>query len=161
MAAWQPTAQLSTLQRRAAILAQIRAFFKSRGVLEVETPLLSQSTVTDPHLHSFITDYQTDNGDHQKTLYLQTSPEFAMKRLLASGSGPIYQIARAFRNKGEQGRWHNPEFTLLEWYRPGFQLNHLMDETECLLQTLLKCQPAKRFTYSSFFKQFLNIDPTK
>jgi lysyl-tRNA synthetase class 2 len=156
---WQPTIAWATLQHRAAILNQIRDFFKQRGVLEVETPLLSHSTVTDPHLHSFTTNYHQDDGQPQKTLYLQTSPEFAMKRLLAAGSGPIYQIARAFRNNGEHGRWHNPEFTLLEWYRPGFKLNDLMDETECLLRMILQCGPAKRYSYAILFKHFLDLDP--
>lgn len=153
------TASLFAMQQRARILANIRSFFKERQVLEVETPLLSQSGVTDPHLHSFTTDYQDAIGDLKQTLYLQTSPEFAMKRLLASDSGPIYQITRAFRNRGEQGRWHNPEFTLLEWYRPGFTLTDLMDETESLLQTILSCPPAHRVSYAEIFNKNLRLDP--
>ena len=114
---WRPTTGLSMLRCRAKLFADIREFFAERQVLEVETPLLSQATVTDPHLHSFKTEYCLDNTEQSQTLYLQTSPEFAMKRLLATGSGPIYQISKAFRNQGESGRYHNPEFSLLEWYR--------------------------------------------
>jgi elongation factor P--(R)-beta-lysine ligase len=156
---WQPTASLSNLKKRAQVLRQIRQFFEARHVLEVETPLLSAHTVTDPALQSFSTHYYDATGQLNETLYLQTSPEFAMKRLLAAGSGPIYQITHAFRNYGEQGRWHNPEFTLLEWYRPGFSLQDLMDETESLLQTLLQCPPAKRVTYTQVFEQFVQLNP--
>lgn len=130
-----------------------------RHILEVETPLLSQATVTDKHLHSFQTNYYFANSDKKQTLYLQTSPEFAMKRLLAAGSGPIYQLCKAFRNQGESGRFHNPEFTLLEWYRPGFDHYDLMDEVETLLKIILDCKPAQRVTYSALFQQFLQIDP--
>jgi lysyl-tRNA synthetase class 2 len=157
--AWQPTTSIALLALRAKLLAQIRQFFAERGVLEVETPLLAHATVTDPHLHSFQTRYVLDNPQQQQTLYLQTSPEFAMKRLLAAGSGPIYQISKAFRNQGESGRYHNPEFSLLEWYRPGFDHQHLMDEVEGLLKTLLAYDSAKRVSYAAIFQRYLNIDP--
>ncbi|WP_342219526.1 EF-P lysine aminoacylase EpmA [Rickettsiella endosymbiont of Miltochrista miniata] len=134
-------------------------FFAECQVLEVETPLLSQATVTDPHLHSFQTPYCLDNNEHHLTLYLQTSPEFAMKRLLAAGSGPIYQISKAFRNQGESGRYHNPEFSLLEWYRPGYDHHQLMDEVEALLKKLLACEPAQRFSYTQIFQRYLQCDP--
>lgn len=156
---WQPTAQFSTLQYRAHILSKIRQFFSERQVLEVETPLLATSSVTDPHLQSFSTHYYDATGQFMQTLYLQTSPEFCMKRLLAAGSGPIYQITRAFRNNGESGRWHNPEFTMLEWYRPGFTLTALMDEAEILLQTLLDCPAAQRFSYTEIFQQAFALNP--
>ena len=103
------------------MLADIRAFFKARNVLEVETPLLSAFRTTDPHLHTFTTPYQNQN------YYLNTSPEYAMKRLLAQYQTPVYQICKSFR-LDEMGPNHNPEFTLLEWYRPGFSLPQLMDE---------------------------------
>lgn len=157
--AWRPTTSIRLLALRAQLLTQIRQFFAERGVLEVETPLLAHATVTDPHLHSFQTHYVLDNLQQQQTLYLQTSPEFAMKRLLAAGSGPIYQISKAFRNHGESGRYHNPEFTLLEWYRPGFNHQHLMDEVESLLKTLLACDSAQRFSYAEIFQRYLNLDP--
>ena len=118
---WRPTAGLPALRARAAMLAHIREFFRRRDVLEVETPLLCRGTVTDPGLDAIAC------GDH----WLQTSPEYAMKRLLAAGSGPIFQICKAFR-AAESGAAHNPEFSLLEWYRPGFTLRELMDETAAL-----------------------------
>ncbi len=156
---WQPTISLERLQHRARLLEKIRIFFKNRQILEVDTPILSQSTVTDPYLQSFSTIYQVSKDSKTQKLYLQTSPEFLMKRLLAAGSGPIYQIAHAFRNDGERGRWHNPEFTLLEWYRPGFNLSQLMDETDDFLQTILECDPAIRLTYQQIFEEMIGIDP--
>lgn len=116
---WCPQAEFSTLRLRAELLAQIRSFFAARGVLEVETPILSAAAIPDPHLASFSTRYAGPGPLDGQMLYLHTSPEFPMKRLLAAGSGCIYQIARVFR-LGEVGRRHNPEFTLLEWYRVGF-----------------------------------------
>jgi lysyl-tRNA synthetase class 2 len=156
---WQPTTTLPMLHCRAKLLADIRKFFAERRVLEVETPLLSQATVTDPHLHSFQTQYYLDNSQHQQTLFLQTSPEFSMKRLLAAGSGPIYQISKAFRNQGESGRYHNPEFSLLEWYRPDYDHHQLMDEVEALLKKLLMCEPAQRFSYAEIFQRYLSCNP--
>lgn len=150
---WTPTAKLETLKTRAEILQKIRHFFAARGILEVETPILSQYTVTDPYIESFST--QDVNGD---TYYLQTSPEYAMKRLLAAGSGPIYQITKSFR-KEEQGRFHNPEFTMLEWYRPEFNHHDLMDEVDALLQTTLATPKATQISYQQLFQQYLNIDP--
>lgn len=136
------------IQLRAKILVLIRNFFAARNVIEVETPLLSHSTNPAPHLASFCLD----------NLYLQTSPEFAMKRLLASGSGDIYQICKAFR-KGEIGRFHNPEFTILEWYRLGFNHHNLMDEVNEFLQAIINAPEAKYFTYEQVFTEFLQINP--
>ena len=138
------------------MLSQIRDFFKARNVLEVETPLLSQHTVTDRYISSFKTHYQ--NNTDNRTYYLQTSPEYAMKRLLAAGSGSIFQICKAFRN-GECGHQHNPEFTLLEWYRPAFNHHDLMNEMDALLQTLLRTPSAERITYAHLFIRTLNINP--
>ena len=154
--AWQPTTSLIKRQLRAKLLAEIRQFFAKRNILEVETPLLSQHTVTDVHIQSFATTYL--NGSESQFYYLQTSPEYAMKRLLASGSGPIYQICKAFRN-GESGRQHNPEFTLLEWYRPDFTHHNLMDEMDEFLQTTINANKAKRITYENLFLDELNINP--
>ncbi|MEO6696565.1 MAG: EF-P lysine aminoacylase EpmA, partial [Gammaproteobacteria bacterium] len=150
---WRPTTTRETLEARAKILAAIRAFFAARGVLEVETPILSSTAATAPHLDSFRTHYLGPTAPvapgfqpsaalalpcaaQGLELYLHTSPEFAMKRLLAAGSGPIYQICKVFRN-GERGRMHNPEFTMLEWYRPGFDHHALMIEVEELITGLL------------------------
>ena len=134
----------------------IRGFFKSRSVLEVTTPLLADATVTDPHIHSFQVPAST--AGRGRCLYLQTSPEFAMKRLLAAGSGPIYQICPAFRDE-EQGHHHNPEFTLVEWYRPGFNLEGLMAEMDALLTECLHTTAGRRLSYRQAFEQKLGLDP--
>jgi elongation factor P--(R)-beta-lysine ligase len=135
---------------RAKFLAKIRDFFARRSVLEVETPLLLPTTNPAPYLNSFCCD----------DLYLQTSPEFAMKRLLAAGSGDIYQICKAFR-KEEKGRLHNPEFTILEWYRTNFDHHDLMDEVDELLIYLINSPKAKRYTYEEIYKKFLKVNPHK
>lgn len=152
---WRPSADLEVLRRRAALLATVRRFFEERGVLEVDTPLLAAHTVTDPVLHA-LSVQSSSVAAHPR--FLQTSPEYAMKRLLAAGSGAIYQIARAFRDD-EQGRWHNPEFTLLEWYRPGLDLEGLMAEVADLVLPLLGRQRSQRYTYRSLFLEILNLDP--
>ncbi len=156
--AWQPTATVASLQLRAALLAKIRAFFAERHVLEVETPLLSQHTVTDPYVIGIPALYQPLGAPQSTELYLQTSPEYAMKRLLAANCGAIYQISKAFR-QGEVGRVHNPEFTMLEWYRPGFDHLQLMDEMDALLQAVLNTEPAERLRYADAFTRHLGIDP--
>lgn len=156
---WHPTASLNNIKLRATVLAKIRTFFAERGVTEVETPLLCQATVTDPHIQSFTTQYQQPGVATTQTFYLQTSPEFAMKRLLAAGSGAIYQICKAFRNDGEFGPQHNPEFTMLEWYRPGFTQYDLMDETDSLLQTILTTPAAERISYADLFLRHTDINP--
>lgn len=155
---WRPTASLENLRLRARVLAAIRAFFSERGVLEVETPILSSTTVTDPHLHSFTTCYTGPGAPQGRTLCLQTSPEFAMKRLLAAGSGPIYQLGKVFRNE-EAGRRHNPEFTLLEWYRPEFDLAALMSEVETLVSLLIGAPRAERLSYADAFDRHAGINP--
>jgi lysyl-tRNA synthetase class 2 len=155
---WQPSASLANLHMRAALLAKIREFFAAKGVLEVETALLSQATITDPCLHSFATRYTGPGEAHGKMLYLQTSPEFGMKRLLAAGSGAIYQICKAFRND-EFGRLHNPEFTMLEWYRPGFDHHALMTEMDELLRLVLACAPAQKLSYRQAFLDHAHIEP--
>ena len=144
-----------SLKLRASVLAEVRCFFADRAVMEVETPLLGTSTVTDVHLQSF--EVRT-HDPLQLPLFLQTSPEYAMKRLLAAGSGPIYQIAKAFRS-GERSRLHNPEFTLIEWYRPGFSLADLMDEVEQFIMRLLCRQKIPRYSYRELFRKHLNLDP--
>ncbi|WP_299019645.1 elongation factor P--(R)-beta-lysine ligase [uncultured Photobacterium sp.] len=155
---WQPTASIEQLKQRAATIASIRDFFFRRQVLEVDTPAMSQATVTDIHLHTFKTDFVGPGYAKGQPLYLMTSPEFHMKRLLSAGSGPIYQICKSFRNE-ESGRFHNPEFTMLEWYRPGFDHHNLMDEMDELLQLVLGCQAAERMTYQQAFLNVLGVCP--
>lgn len=143
------------LKRRAQLCSVVRHFFAQRQVMEVQTPVLSHAAPTALYLDSFSTSFQ--QGSSQTSLYLHTSPEFAMKRLLASGSGPIFQICPVFRN-GEAGRLHSPEFTMLEWYRPGFALLDLMAEVDALLQQLLSTAPARQLSYQQAFREGLSID---
>jgi len=146
------------LRLRAQLLKKIRDFFASRNVLEVETPLLCQSTITAPYLHSLTTRYHLPGQNNKPTtLYLQTSPEFAMKKLLANGSGDIYQICKAFRDE-ECGALHNLEFTILEWYRIGFDHHKLMNEMDDFLQFTLNSSKAKRYSYAEIFQKYLNIN---
>lgn len=154
---WQPTADISTLKRRAQYLADVRRFFSQRNVLEVETPILSDSAPTAPYMDSFTTDYIPLDSESKKPYYLHTSPEFAMKRLLAANSGSIYQIARVFRN-GEQGRFHSPEFTMLEWYRPELSLGQLMDEVNSLVQQVFGLKQVSRLSYRGIFEFYLKIN---
>jgi lysyl-tRNA synthetase class 2 len=159
VADWRPTAALQQLRQRAQLLAAIRQFFAQRDVLEVETPLLCRATGTDPNLDFFSSQFHSP--PQNPTLFLQTSPEFAMKRLLAAGSGSIYQICKAFRN-GEAGRFHNPEFTILEWYRIGFGLQELMQEVaELLLVLLADAIPqlsVKQVSYQAIFREMTGLD---
>ncbi len=151
---------MEQLRLRARLLASVRDFFRSRDVLEVETPLLCHAAGTDPQLEFFATRF--DSPPSRQTLYLQTSPEFAMKRLLAAGSGSIYQICKAFRN-GESGRYHNPEFTILEWYRLDFRMPDLMREVGELMTALLTphfaLQPVQSVGYQALFFTETGLDP--
>lgn len=155
---WQASMSWQTAQKRAQIYSMIRTFFSDRNVVEVETPLMSQGTISDLHLDAFATKYNFLSTAIEQTLYLQTSPEFAMKRLLASGYGDIYQLCKAFRDE-PYGRFHNPEFTILEWYRLGFNYHDLMAEVEALLISTLNCLPAEYVSYQKVFKQYTGIDP--
>lgn len=149
---WRPSASISSLRQRANIMAQIREFFNARDYLEVETPVMGACGVTDVYLESI----QAQCSG--KTYALQTSPEYHMKRLLAAGSGPIFQLARAFRDD-EQGRWHNPEFTMLEWYRPGINHHELLTEVGDFLQVILACPPLVVMSYHDAFQQACELDP--
>ncbi|KAF0807792.1 lysyl-tRNA synthetase [Alcanivorax xiamenensis] len=145
---WQPAASLEAMKARAELLSTVRAFFADRGVLEVETPALATHGVTDPHIHCIeVPGYG----------WLQSSPEYHMKRLLAAGSGPIYQLSRVFRH-GEAGPRHNPEFTMLEWYRPGFSLEQLIDECLALLGQWLRCPHTIR-PFRHLFAEVTGLDP--
>lgn len=135
---------------RARLYQQVRDFFRQREVLEVETPLLGEAASTDVHLSSLCVESENK--------FLQTSPEFAMKRLLAAGSGAIYQICKSFR-RGEAGRRHNPEFTMLEWYRPGFDHLQLMTEVAELVNLLLGERTVRQLSYRDAFLHILAIDP--
>lgn len=149
---WRPSASRAVLERRAALLAQTRLFFAARGVLEVDTPVMVNAGVTDVHIES------ARVGD----LYLHSSPEYAMKRLLAAGSGDIFQICHVVR-LGERSRHHNAEFSLIEWYRIGFGLDELMSEVDALVRTLLgaraPAQMSERVSYRELFERELALDP--
>jgi lysyl-tRNA synthetase class 2 len=157
---WRPTAVDGALQARAAMLAATRAFFAARGVLEVETPILSRAAGTDPQIESL----STRVAGMPAPVYLATSPEFAMKRLLAAGSGDIFQICKAFRDE-ERGRWHNPEFTLVEWYRVGYDDTQLMQEVDALLRHLLaphrELAPAVHLSHAAALERFAGIDAVR
>lgn len=154
-ALWRPSATLDALHQRARIIALVRRFFADRQVLEVSTPIMGNSGPRDPHLELVRASFD-DTGSQR--FYLQPSPESAMKRLLAAGSGAIYQLGPALR-AGERGSRHNPEFTMLEWYRPGFGLHDLMDEVDELLALCLRAAPGRRTSYQTEFRQHTGLDP--
>jgi len=155
---WQPTATRSMLELRAALLARARQFFSARGVLEVDTPMVVNAPVTDVHIHSARVQF----ADDPRPFFLHTSPEYAMKRLLAAGSGDIYQICHVVRGM-ERGRQHNAEFTLIEWYRIGISLDRLMSEVDTLVRHLLGdfafTIASERLSYREAFVRELHLDP--
>ena len=149
MTDWRPATAREALAARASLLAYVRAFFAERHILEVETPCLARFGVTDLHIQCIeVPGYG----------FLQSSPEYHMKRLLAAGSGAIWQISRVFRH-GEAGRRHNPEFSMLEWYRPGFSLDQLIDECVAWLSPLLKPVAVTRYRFRDVFRQHTGLDP--
>jgi len=149
----QPGTKISLLRQRAQIMAVIRAFFHERDVLEVQTPHLGQAPASDPYLSALTVIDSTG-----KRRYLQTSPEYAMKRLLVLGSGSVYQLDKAFRDD-EHGRLHQCEFTLLEWYRLGFNEHKLMSEIDDLLRLILNTNKAVRLSYAEVFLDHFKINP--
>ena len=149
-----PSASWEILQQRSAVMRAVRTFFESRGFLEVETPLLSRDVVVEAHIDPFV----VSEGDGTAPRYLQTSPEGAMKRLLAAGAPAIYQITRAFR-AGERGKYHNPEFTLLEWYRTGDGQDAAIGLLDDLIHAVLDTPSARRIEYRALFRDVLEIDP--
>ncbi|WP_396588445.1 EF-P lysine aminoacylase EpmA [Bermanella sp. R86510] len=149
---WQPSTSIQGLKQRAHLNAYVRAFFEQRQVLEVETPLLSKAAVSDASLQPIASNAMG------APCFLHTSPEYPMKRLLAAGSGDIYQICKTFRDQ-EQGNRHNPEFSMLEYYRLGFNLGMLMDEVAQLIGDYLHIQQRSDFSYSQAMQRFANIHP--
>jgi lysyl-tRNA synthetase class 2 len=155
-----PTATLEKLRLRADLLRRAREFLHERGFLEVETPLLSADVVVDRHLDPIpvtLADdprWPTIGG----SFWLQTSPEFGMKRLLAAGAEAIYQITRAFRNS-ETGPLHNPEFTMIEWYRAGDVMSDGMNLLSGFCESLLERGPAERLSYAEAFSRLVGLDP--
>ena len=150
---WRPGTSPARLKARATLLRDIREYFTSQGVLEVETPIMSVAGNTDPEIESIKTN---------SNRYLRTSPEFAHKRLLSAGSGDIYEMGRVFR-ASETGRTHNPEFTMLEWYRTGFSYHQLMDEVsslvKCCGQGKFRHWPVEKHSYQELFLHSVDIDP--
>jgi lysyl-tRNA synthetase class 2 len=155
---WRPSSGVDTARRRARMLARAREFFAARGVLEVETPALSPAAVSDPHIESIEARLELDAG---KVRYLRTSPEFFMKRLLAAGYPDSYEIGKVFRD-GEAGPRHQPEFTLVEWYRLGFGLRGMVQETVGFLSALLDArhlpQAAQEIEYGEAFLRYAAVD---
>lgn len=152
MTPWQPTAPLSNLRHRAQLLREVRAFFHERQVLEVDTPLLMPNSVTDPYMTAL------EVHNLGQTYYLQTSPEYAMKRLLCAGIGDIYQLGKNVRAE-ERGAKHQSEFTLLEWYRVGWDHHQLMDEVFALVSMATGLSKRENYTYQQCFEQYLAFDP--
>lgn len=159
---WLPTASHEAIRLRARLNALVRAFFAERGVLEVETPVLSQAGNTDPNIASFQLEFSGRTDGAPRTRWLRTSPEYAMKRLLAAGVGDCYELGRVFRD-GEAGGRHNPEFTMLEWYRVGWDHFALMEETVALVREALalvgRDARVKRIAYRDLYRRALGVDP--
>ena len=149
---WQPSASIEFLRQRARFIAKIREFFSQNFYLEVETPIMAHHGVTDAYLSNIKAEFRS------QSYYLQTSPEYHMKRLLAAGSGPIFQLARVFRDD-ELGRWHNPEFTLLEWYQLNIDHHALINEMDLFLQTLVHSKPLMKVSYEEIVLESCRINP--
>jgi lysyl-tRNA synthetase class 2 len=159
---WQPAATFDALRLRARLYATIRTFFAERAVLEVETPVLSQAGNTDPNIASFSLQFSGRTDGATRTRWLRTSPEYPLKRLLAAGLGDCYELGRVFRD-GEAGGRHNPEFTMLEWYRVGWDHDRLVDEVATLVQAALalvgRSATMQRISFRELYLQRLQVDP--
>ena len=159
---WKPTASIEAMQLRARLNTLIRRFFLERGVLEVETPILSAAGNTDTNIESFQADFSGPVSAGAARRWLRTSPEFPLKRLLAAGVGSCYELGRVFRN-GEMGRLHNPEFTMLEWYRVGWDHHQMMDECAELVREALrlvgKSVHIRDTSFRQLYLEHLGIDP--
>jgi len=159
---WQPTASFDALRLRAVLNARIRCFFAERSVTEVETPVLSVAGNTDPNIASFPLHFSGRTDGAPRTRWLRTSPEHALKRLLAAGFGDCYELGRVFRD-GEAGGRHNPEFTMLEWYRLGYDHRTLIRETAAMVDAALalvgRSAELVEVGYHELYRQRLGIDP--
>lgn len=159
---WQPSATFDALRLRARLNATVRAFFAARDVVEVETPVMSLAGNTDPNIASFQLEFSGRTDGAPRTRWLRTSPEYPLKRLLAAGFGDCYELGRVFRD-GEAGGRHNPEFTMLEWYRLGWDHQRLIDETADLVQAALalvgRTATLSRIAYHELYRTRLGVDP--
>lgn len=153
---WRPSATRETLQKRAQLLQTLRAFFYARDVLEVEAPLLSQAAAPDVHLDSLVTHVRRP-GVGEETRWLPISPEYPLKRLLCAGYGDVFSLGKVFRDGDESSR-HQPEFTLLEWYRLGVDLQGIMAETAALLTQVLPELLVTTYRYDTLFKTFAGVE---
>ena len=149
---FRPSANWANLRLRGELLRRLREFFHTHNFLEVQTPLLCAETVVDRHIEPFELDCEG------RKMWLQTSPEFAMKRMLAAGAEAIYQVTQSLR-KGERGPLHNPEFTIVEWYRTGNSMEEGMQLTGQLCHSLLDCGQSQTLSYGEAFQQHVGIDP--
>jgi elongation factor P--(R)-beta-lysine ligase len=158
---WQPSASFDALHLRARLNAAVRRFFDERGVVEVETPVLSRAGNTDPNIASFSLEFSGRTDGAPRTRWLRTSPEYPLKRLLAAGFGDCYELGRVFRD-GEAGGRHNPEFTMLEWYRIGWDHRQLIHETAALVNTALalvgRKAALKQVSYHALYREQLGIN---
>lgn len=161
---WQPSANFDAIRLRAGLNRLLREFFHERGVLEVETPVMSVAGNTDPNIASFSLQFSGRTDGAPRTRWLRTSPEFPLKRLLAAGIGDCYELGRVFRD-GEAGGRHNPEFTLLEWYRVGWDHQRLIGETAELVQTALalagRSATLSKASFRDLYRERLGIDPLR
>ena len=159
---WRASSSLAALQCRADLYRMIREFFHQRGVLEVETPIISEAGNTDPNIQSFTLQFNGNSQAGNKQRWLRTSPEFPLKRLLACGIGDCYELGKVFRD-GEFGRKHNPEFSMLEWYRVGWTHQQLMAECAEFVMAVFSSRNVsldlKQFSYRQLFLEFASIDP--
>ena len=162
MSDWRPGASLDVLRLRARVFAMIRAFLGERGILEVETPMLSRAGNTDPNIASFALEFSGRTDGAPRRRWLRTSPEYPLKRLLGAGIGDCYELGRVFRD-GEAGGRHNPEFTMLEWYRAGWDHQRLIDEAAALVQAALALVGREarlsRSSYRDLYLDRLGLDP--
>ncbi|MGH8080706.1 MAG: EF-P lysine aminoacylase EpmA [Lysobacter sp.] len=161
-AGWRPSANFEALRLRARVYAAIRGYFAERGVVEVETPSMSLAGNTDPNIASFSLQFSGRTDGAPRTRWLRTSPEFPLKRLLAAGFGDCYELGRVFRD-GEAGGRHNPEFTMLEWYRIGWDHRRLIGETADLVRTALalvgRDARVREIAYRDLYFERLGLDP--